>query len=91
VLALFNKDSLSLRSTLIDISVKNSIALEAALWKESAIVVGWIPLAKSFSVAFKILPAKTTTEVVPSPASISWAADKSTNYKFQFIKYWRKK
>ena len=30
-----------------------------------------IPLAKSFSVAFKILPAKTTTEVVPSPASIS--------------------
>ncbi len=37
------------------------------------------PFSKSFSAAFSRLPAKTTTEVVPSPASMSWDADRSTN------------
>jgi hypothetical protein len=38
-----------------------------------------IPLASIFSAAPKSAPAITTTDVVPSPASTSWAADKSTS------------
>lgn len=38
------------------------------------------PLASSFSAAPNRLPARTTTLVVPSPASMSCAADKSTNW-----------
>jgi hypothetical protein len=35
--------SRSLRSTGVDISVRNSTALADARWKASAMVVGWIP------------------------------------------------
>lgn len=38
-----------------------------------------IPLSRSCSAAPNKLPARTTTDVVPSPASTSWAADKSTS------------
>jgi hypothetical protein len=48
-------------------------------WNDSAIVVGCIPLFNIFSAAESNELHKTTTEVVPSPASTSWAADKSTS------------
>jgi hypothetical protein len=75
--------------------VRYSTAFVAALRKEVAIKEGWIPdkrlvesicqekvnepLASSFSAAPNRLPARTTTLVVPSPASMSCAADKSTS------------
>ena len=43
-------------------------------------VVGWIPFSNRSSQAFNKAPATTTTEVVPSPASISWALEISTSY-----------
>jgi len=63
--------SRSLRSTGVEISVRNSTTLCAARVNDSAMMVGWIPLARSFSAAPRSEPARTTTEVVPSPASIS--------------------
>lgn len=39
-----------------------------------------IPRERTFSAAARRLPARTTTDVVPSPASISWAAESSTSY-----------
>lgn len=57
-----------------------SSANRAALWKDSDIAVGWIPRCNNFSAASNRAPAITTTEVVPSPASISWALDNSTNW-----------
>jgi hypothetical protein len=39
-----------------------------------------LPSDKIFSAAANKLPARTTTDVVPSPASISCAADSSTSY-----------
>lgn len=47
------------------------IACPAALWKDSDIAVGCMPLSRSFSAASKNAPAITTTVVVPSPASTS--------------------
>jgi len=41
---------------------------------------GWIPFCNNFSAADSKLPAMTTTEVVPSPASISCAWERWTNY-----------
>ena len=87
--------SLSFKSTGVDMPSKNSTALVAAFWNDWAMVVGWIPeisdftrfydfnsipWARSFSAAPRREPARTTTDVVPSPASISWAAESSTNY-----------
>lgn len=37
------------------------------------------PFSNNLKAAFKRLPAITTTDVVPSPASISWAFDNSTS------------
>lgn len=42
-------------------------------WNPSDTRLGWIPFSNKVSAAFKRAPAKTTTEVVPSPASTSWA------------------
>ena len=44
-----------------------------------------IPWARSFSAAPRRDPARTTTDVVPSPASISWAAESSTNYSLALL------
>lgn len=80
VLAARKRLDLSLRSTGVDISVKYSTALAEARRNDSATIVGWIPFCNIFSAAPSKLPAKTTTEVVPSPASISCAAERSTNW-----------
>ena len=48
-------------------------------WNESEMMEGWIPLARSCSAASRRDPAKTQTDVVPSPASASWAWLSSTN------------
>lgn len=53
------------------ILILTSTAKRAALWKDSEMAVGWIPLCNNFSAASKRAPAITTTEVVPSPASMS--------------------
>ena len=50
VVALFRRDSLSSRVTGVDISVSTSVALVAAFWNESEIVVGWIPIGKKAEV-----------------------------------------
>ena len=50
-----------------------------AFWKPSDMMFGWIPLSRSDSAAFNKAPAKTTTEVVPSPAYTSCAFEISTN------------
>jgi hypothetical protein len=79
VLAARNKLGLSLRSTGVEISVRYSTAFTEAFRKASAMMVGCMPFCNIFSAAPKKLPARTTTDVVPSPASISCAADKSTS------------
>lgn len=71
VVAALNNAELSLRSTGIDISVRYSTAFAAAFRKDSAITVGWMPFCNIFSAAPRKLPARTTTDVVPSPASTS--------------------
>lgn len=75
---LMSKD-LSSRSTAIAIEFKISTAFSAAFWNESLIKVGWIPFCSRRSAASNKAPAITTTLVVPSPASESWAFDNSTN------------
>ncbi|KNC31232.1 hypothetical protein FF38_14338 [Lucilia cuprina] len=77
--ALLIKVSRSFNSIGLDISFKISIALFEQRWNESEMAVGWMPLCKSFSQASNKAPAITTTEVVPSPASTSWARLSSTN------------
>ena len=47
VVALLRRDSRSSRVTGVDISVRTSVALTAAFWNESEIVVGWIPVKRS--------------------------------------------
>lgn len=42
-----------------------------ACWKPYETMLGWIPLSNKDSAAFNKAPARTTTEVVPSPASTS--------------------
>lgn len=71
--------SLSVSSTGILIDFNISIDFIKAMWNDSEIYVGWIPLSKRFYVASKRAPAMTTTLVVPSPASISCALLISTN------------
>lgn len=79
VLAARKRLALSLRSTGVDISVRYPTAFVDAFMNDSATMVGWMPFSNIFSAAPSRAPAKTTTEVVPSPASISWAADRSTS------------
>lgn len=79
VLAARKRLALSLRSTGVDISVRYPTAFVDAFMNDSATMVGWMPFSNIFSAAPSRAPAKTTTEVVPSPASISCAADRSTN------------
>lgn len=45
-MALLRRASLSSRVTGIAISLRTSVALAAAFWNESEIVVGWIPAVK---------------------------------------------
>lgn len=87
VLAARNKLGLSFRSTGVDISVRYSTDLADALRNASAMIVGCMPFWSIFSAAPSKLPASTTTEVVPSPASTSWAADRSTSYCRQLGSY----
>jgi len=65
------KASLSLRSIVVEIDLRTFKASSKAIWNPSEMVVGWIPLARRLSQACSKAPAMTTTEVVPSPASIS--------------------
>ncbi|OMH80708.1 hypothetical protein AX774_g5847 [Zancudomyces culisetae] len=58
-----------------------SIAYSLLFLNPSTILVGCTPLPSSFSLSANRLPANTTTEVVPSPASASCACDKSTNIR----------
>lgn len=48
VVALFKSDSRSFKSTLIDIEVRYSTDFNEAIWKASAINVGWIPAKFNF-------------------------------------------
>mmetsp|Transcript_16168 Transcript_16168/g.39095 ORF Transcript_16168/g.39095 Transcript_16168/m.39095 type:complete len:243 (+) Transcript_16168:1121-1849(+) len=79
VTALCTNESRSSRSTGLDISVRISSDFSAALKKPWVIFCGCSPFSRSFSAAVSRAPASTTTEVVPSPASISWDLDSSTN------------
>mmetsp|Transcript_55635 Transcript_55635/g.144646 ORF Transcript_55635/g.144646 Transcript_55635/m.144646 type:complete len:268 (+) Transcript_55635:991-1794(+) len=78
VLALWINCSRFARSTGTDIDVRISSAFSSAMRKASVMVCGWMPLASSRSAACSSAPAVTTTEVVPSPASTSWAFESST-------------
>mmetsp|Transcript_99085 Transcript_99085/g.308769 ORF Transcript_99085/g.308769 Transcript_99085/m.308769 type:complete len:205 (+) Transcript_99085:883-1497(+) len=78
VCALWRSWSRLLRSTGREASVRTSSALSAACWKASVMVCGWMPLERRRSAACSRAPAMTTTEVVPSPASTSWALESST-------------
>lgn len=84
VVALFNSSSLSDKSTGVDICVNISAAFKAAFWNDSDIVVGWIPFSNNRCAAASKLPAITTTDVVPSPASTSCAFDNSTSCKTKY-------
>ena len=80
VAALCNSDCLSVSFTGILILVRISLDLAAAFWNDSEMMVGWMPLARSLEEASNKAPAITTTVVVPSPASTSWAFDNSTSF-----------
>ncbi len=58
-------------STLSAISFNNSFAFSALFLYPSTITVGWIFLFNNSSALSKSEPAKTTTDVVPSPTSLS--------------------
>jgi hypothetical protein len=74
------KDSLSLILTgIANWFLITSSEKSRALWKPYETIFGWIPLSNNDSAALSKAPARTTTEVVPSPASISWAFEISTN------------
>ena len=81
VVAARNRAALSSKLTGTEISVRYSTAFADAFKNDSAMMVGWMPLLSIFSAAPNRLPANTTTEVVPSPASTSCAADRSTSYR----------
>lgn len=69
--------SVNLTSVCNDVIISNDFL--RALIKPSEIVVGWIPFSNKISQEWSKEPAKTATEVVPSPASISYAFEISTN------------
>ena len=81
VVAARSRAALSSKLIGTEISVRYSTAFAEAFKNDSATMVGWIPLLSIFSAAPNRLPAKTTTEVVPSPASTSCAAERSTSYQ----------
>lgn len=75
------RDSLSVILTGIDnFSLITFSEKSRAAWNPYEMMFGWIPLLSRDYAAFKRDPAKTTTEVVPSPAYTSWAFDIYTNY-----------
>ena len=80
VVAARRRAALSSKLTGTEISVRYSTAFAEAFKNASAIMVGWRPLLSILSAAPSMLPASTTTEVVPSPASTSCAAERSTSY-----------
>ena len=80
VVAARRRADLSFRSMGVESSSRYSTALADAFKKDSAMMVGCIPFCNIFSAAPSRLPARTTTDVVPSPASISWAAERSTSF-----------
>mmetsp|Transcript_23691 Transcript_23691/g.27421 ORF Transcript_23691/g.27421 Transcript_23691/m.27421 type:complete len:203 (-) Transcript_23691:31-639(-) len=79
VMAAFINVSRSSMSIFTLISSRTRSACCAHSWKHSEIIVGWMPFIRSSSTAFRRAPHKTTTDVVPSPASTSWALDSSTS------------
>jgi len=79
VVAVLRRVARSEREMGMDISVRISIDLAAARWKDSDMTVGCMPLPSNRSAAPRRLPAITTTDVVPSPASMSWACARSTS------------
>ncbi|TNN31245.1 hypothetical protein EYF80_058601 [Liparis tanakae] len=84
VVALLSSVSRSLSCTGRLMPVSTSTPFSTAFWKDSEMVVGWIPDRRdnaetSLEQASSRAPAITTTEVVPSPASMSWALDSSTS------------
>ena len=81
VVAAWRRLARSSRLTGVDISVRYSTDFAAAFENDSAMIVGWIPFSSNFSAAPNRLPAITTTDVVPSPASMSCATDRSTSYR----------
>ena len=81
VVAARRRAALSSKLIGTEISVRYSTAFAEAFKNDSATMVGWIPLLSIFSAPPSRLPANTTTEVVPSPASTSCAADRSTSYR----------
>mmetsp|Transcript_14034 Transcript_14034/g.47391 ORF Transcript_14034/g.47391 Transcript_14034/m.47391 type:complete len:233 (+) Transcript_14034:967-1665(+) len=54
-------------------------ACAAARLKASEMSVGWMPLLSSSEQACSSAPAMTHTDVVPSPASMSWDLDSCTS------------
>lgn len=79
VLTQLIKFSLSDNSTGIIMDLRTSMALFKAIWKDSETTVGWTSFSRSLRLASSKAPATTTTEVVPSPASMSYALEISTN------------
>ncbi|KAH3663770.1 hypothetical protein OGAPHI_005173 [Ogataea philodendri] len=71
--------SLSSSEIRCDMSSKIWTLRSAARVNDSEMMVGWMPLLSSFSAAPSKAPVITTTDVVPSPASTSWAPERSTN------------
>mmetsp|Transcript_38155 Transcript_38155/g.73181 ORF Transcript_38155/g.73181 Transcript_38155/m.73181 type:complete len:231 (-) Transcript_38155:89-781(-) len=77
--ALLIRDSRSPRSMGVAMLVKISHALVAAVFIESEMTVGCTPLSISWRHLFSRAPASTVTEVVPSPAFMSWDFASSTS------------
>ena len=65
-------------------SVHSTFGQQRALYLSPTVCI--LPLDNRLALASKRLPASTTTVVVPSPASMSWALDSSTSCsKFEII------
>mmetsp|Transcript_27861 Transcript_27861/g.66341 ORF Transcript_27861/g.66341 Transcript_27861/m.66341 type:complete len:277 (-) Transcript_27861:149-979(-) len=62
----------SARSTGSAADRSSRVHSSAALWNDPATMAGCIPLARRPEQASRSAPARTTTDVVPSPASTSW-------------------
>ena len=71
VLAAWRRAAVSDREMGCDMSWRTWTAAAAALWKDSEITEGCMPLDSNRSAAPSRAPQMTTTEVVPSPASTS--------------------
>lgn len=79
VLAAWSRAAVSVRAIGCDMSWRTCTAAAAALWNDSEMTAGWMPLDSNRSAAPSRLPQMTTTEVVPSPASTSWALESWTS------------